>query len=117
MAKFTKFPIEIEDEEQNSRGKQVKAVSLPRPSSWKLYVDGAANQRGSGVGLVVVSPDKIIIRKSLRLGFSAINNKAKYKALLVGIVMVQKMGGKAVEVFLTQGLLEAKSRDSWMLEI
>ena len=116
MAKFTNFPIEIEDE-QNSRGKQVKAVSLPRPSSWKLYVYGTTNQRGSGVGLVVVSPNKIIIRKSLRLGFSAINNKAKYEALLVGIVMVQKMGGKAVEVFLTQGLLEAKSRDSWMLEI
>ena len=116
MAKFTKFPIETEDEKQNSKGKQVKAVSLPGPSSWKLYVYGTTNQRGSGVGLAVVSPDKIIIGKSLRLGFLAINNKAKYEALLVGIVMVQKMGGKAVEVFLdsrfiggqVKGQLEAR---------
>ena len=51
------------------------------------------------MGLVVVSPDKIIIDKSLRLGFSATNNKAEYEALLVGMAMVQKLGGKSVEVF------------------
>ena len=51
------------------------------------------------MGLIVISPDKIIIEKSLRLGFSATNNEAEYKALLVGITMVQKMGGKIVEIF------------------
>ena len=65
----------------------------------ELYVDGAANQRGSGVGLVLVSPEKITIEKSLRLNFSATNNETEYEALLMGMVMVQKMGGKAVKVF------------------
>ena len=69
-------------------GKSVGMISLQEPLSWKVYVDGAANQRGSRVGLVVVSPERIIIEKSLRLGFSATNNEAKYKALLVGITMV-----------------------------
>ena len=32
---------------------------------------------------VVISPNKIIIEKSLKLGFSATNNEAKYEALLV----------------------------------
>ena len=54
---------------------------------------------GSGVGLVLVSPEKITIEKSLRLGFSATNNKAEYEALLEGMFMVQRMGGKAVETF------------------
>ena len=40
------------------------------------------------MGLVVVSPERIIIEKSLRLGFSATNNEAEYEALLVGMVMV-----------------------------
>ena len=31
-----------------------------------------------------MSPDRITIEKSLRLGFSATNNEAEYKALLVG---------------------------------
>ena len=51
------------------------------------------------MGLVVVSPEKIIIEKSLRLGFLATNNEAEYEALLVGMVMVQKMRGRIVEMF------------------
>ena len=62
-------------------------------------MDGAANQRGSGVGLVLVSPEKITIEKSLRLSFLATNNEVEYEALLMGMAMVQKMGGKAVKVF------------------
>ena len=49
--------------------------------------------------IVLISLEKITIEKSLRLDFSAINNKAEYEALLVGMTMVQKMGGKAVEIF------------------
>ena len=51
------------------------------------------------MGLVIISPEKIILEKSLRLGFSAINDEAKYEALLVRMTMVQKMEGKTVEMF------------------
>ena len=51
------------------------------------------------MGLVLVSPEKITIKKSLRLNFSATNNEAEYEVLLRGMVMVQKMGGKSVRVF------------------
>ena len=51
------------------------------------------------MGLVLVSPEKITIEKSLRLGFSATNNEVEYEALLVGMAMVQRMGKKAVEMF------------------
>ena len=68
--------------------KLVGVVSLQGPLSWKVYVDGATNQRGSGIGLVVVSPEGVIIEKSLRLDFSAMNNEAKYKALLTRMAMV-----------------------------
>ena len=51
------------------------------------------------MGLVLISPEKVIIEKSLRLGFSATNNEAEYEALLMGMNVVQKMGGKVVELF------------------
>ena len=51
-------------------------------------MDGAANQKGSGVGLVLISPEELVVEKSLRLGFSATNNEAKYEALLEEISMV-----------------------------
>jgi len=51
------------------------------------------------MGIVVISSEKIIIEKSLRLGFSTTNNEAEYEALLVEMAMVQRMGGKVVEMF------------------
>ena len=53
-----------------------------------VYIDGVANHRGSGVGLVLISPERTIMEKSLRLGFSATNNEAEYEDLLVGMTMV-----------------------------
>ena len=80
-------------------GKLAGMVSLQEPLSLRVYVDGAANQRGSGVGLVLISLEKITIEKSLRLGFLVTNNEAEYEVLLVGMTMIQKMGGKAMEIF------------------
>ena len=57
--------------------KSVRMISLQEPLFWKVYVDGAVNQRGSGLGLVIVSLERIIIKKSLRLGFSATNNETE----------------------------------------
>ena len=51
------------------------------------------------MGLVLVSLERITIEKSLRLGFSATNNEAEYEALLEGMSIVQKLGGKAVNMF------------------
>ena len=99
VVEFVEPPVEIVAEEQNMDGKLVGVIFMLEPPCWKVYVDGAANQRGSGVGLVLVSPKKAIIEKSLRLGFSATNNEAEYEALLQGMAMLQKMGGKVVEMF------------------
>ena len=51
------------------------------------------------MGLILISPKRIIIEKSLRLRFSTTNNEVEYEALLVGMTMVQRMGGKVVEIF------------------
>ena len=72
------------------------------------------------MGLVLVSLKKITIEKSLRLGFSATNNKAEYEALLMGMAMVQRMGGKAMEMFSNSRLVvgqvngELEARDERM---
>ena len=105
VAEFAEPPIEIVAEQSNADGKSVSVISAPGPLGWKVYVDGVANQRGFGVGLVLVSPEKTIIEKSLRLRFSATNNEAEYEILLQGMTMVQKMGGKIVEIFLDSRLV------------
>ena len=122
MAELAEPPIEIVTEQRNVDRKSVGVNSAPGPPCWKVYVDGAVNQRGSGVGLVLVSPEKTIIEKSLRLGFSATNNEAEYEVLLQGMAMVQKMVGKIVEMFSDLRLVvgqvkgELEARDARMQE-
>ena len=100
LAEFAECLEEMNVEKHGMDEKLVGLIFAQCSTPWEVYVDGAANQRRSGVGLVLVSPEKITIEKSLRLGFSATNNEAEYEILLMGMVMVQKMGGKMVEVFL-----------------
>ena len=90
--------------------KLVGTISVQEPLSWKVYVDGAVNYRGSGVGQVLISLERIMIEIFLRLGFSDTNNEAKYEALLVGMIMVQKMSEKAVEVFADSRLVMGQVR-------
>ena len=101
-------------------GKSVGKISLQEPPVWKVYVNGVANQRGSRVELVLISPKKLTIKKSLRLGFLAMNNKVEYEAFLEEMSMVQRMGGKAIKVFSDSRLVigqvgrELEARDERM---
>ena len=99
MAEFTLPKIEELLSVGNMDEKLVGTISQYRLPTWEVYVDRASNQKGLGVGLVLISPEKIVIEKSLRLDFSATNNEAKYEALLEGMAMVQRMGGKSIKLF------------------
>ena len=120
MAEFAKCPEEMEGGSEKLDEGLVGVACVQCLPPWELYVDGAANQRGSGVGLVLVPPERITIKKSLRLNFSATNNEAEYEALLMGMMMVQKMGRKTVRVFSYSKLVvgqvrgDLEARDSRM---
>ena len=120
VAKFAEPALKEMSTTQNMDEKLVGTISLQEPPFWKVYVDGVANQRGSGVGLVLISPEKLTIEKSLRLGFSNTNNEIEYEALLEEVSMIQRMGGKAIKVFSDSRLVvgqvggELEARDERM---
>ena len=119
VTEFTEPPIEELESAENMDEKLVDTISQYRLPAWEVYVDKASNQKGSGIGLVLISPEKVIIEKSLRLDFSATNNEAEYETLLIGMAMVQRMSGKSVEVFLDSRLVsqvkgEFKAKDERM---
>ena len=66
-------------------------------------MDGAVNQKGSRVGLVLISPEKLIIKKSLKLGFSATNNEAEYEALLKDCPWFREWGESRLQCSQIQG--------------
>ena len=123
MAEFAEPLLEEEVRMQDMRIKLVGAISREEPICWRVYVDGATNQRCYGVGLVLISPERITIEKSLRLDFSVTNNEAEYEALFEGMSTVQKLGGEAVDMFLDSRLIvgqvngELEVRDKKMQDI
>ena len=88
VAEFAECPKEVEVGSKKLDEGSIGVASVQCPPPWELYIDEATNQRGSGVGLVLVSLERITIEKSLRLKFSATNNEAEYGALLMGMMMV-----------------------------
>ena len=110
MVEFTEPEIEELPSNGNMDEKLAGTISQYCLPTWEVYLDGASNQKGSGVGLVLMSPKKVVIEKSLRLDFSVTNNEAEYKALLEGMVMVQRMGGKSIKLFLDSMLVVGQVR-------
>uniref|UniRef100_A0A804HWW3 Uncharacterized protein n=1 Tax=Musa acuminata subsp. malaccensis TaxID=214687 RepID=A0A804HWW3_MUSAM len=77
------------------------------PEAWVLHVDGSANSKGAGAGLVLLAPDGRLFERSLRFGFQATNNEAEYKALLAGLRLALEMQVVAIHV-LTDSQLVAE---------
>ena len=58
---------------------------------WRLSVDGAANAQGSGVGLILTSPNGIDVEYALSFGFQASNNEAEYEAVIAVLNLAHSM--------------------------
>ena len=52
-----------------------------------LNVDGASNNKGSKIKIILTTPEGTIIEQSYTLGFPATNNEAKYEAVIAGLRM------------------------------
>ena len=113
MAEFTELEIEELPSDRNMDEKLVGTISQYCLPTWEVHVDGASNQKGSGVGLILMSPEKVVIKTSLRLDFSATNNETEYEALLEGMAMVQRMGGKFIKLFSDSRLVVDQVREKF----
>ena len=65
---------------------------------WRLFVDGAANAQGSGVGLILTYLEGIDIEYALRFGFRASNNEAEYDAVIARLNLAHSMEVDQLEV-------------------
>ncbi|XP_074374144.1 uncharacterized protein LOC141714528 [Apium graveolens] len=68
-----------------------KKQELPHPR-WTLHVDGAVNNNGSGVGIVLITPEGHRLMSAIHFKFYAINNDAEYEALINGLKLALEVG-------------------------
>ncbi|XP_064966932.1 uncharacterized protein LOC135613841 [Musa acuminata AAA Group] len=91
---------EDEDPEQPSEG-------------WVLHMDGSANSKGAGAGLVLLAPNGRSFEHSLRFVFQATNNEAEYEALLAGLRLALEMQVGAIHVLTDSQLVAEHLSDGY----
>ena len=82
-------------------------------STWKLSVDGALNAQGSGVGLILTSPEGIDIEYALRFGFNTSNNEAEYEAVIAGLNLAHSLEVDHLKVYSDSQLVVRKIEDTY----
>ena len=56
-----------------------------------MSFDASYSSSGSGVGIVLVSLEKIVHPHAIRLEFSCTNNEVEYEDLIHGMILAQEM--------------------------
>lgn len=86
-----------------------------------MYFDGAANEKGAGIGAVIVSnADALHYPIATKLKFDCTNNMAEYEACIIGLEAALDMNIEKLIVFgdslLRKSLENGKSKTpSWFL--
>ena len=80
---------------------------------WRLSVDGGVNAQGSGAGLILTSSEGINIKYSLRFGFQASNNEAKYEAVITDLNLAHLMEVDQLEICSDSQLVVRQIEDTY----
>ena len=78
-----------------------------------MYVDGSSNEGRSGAGLILVSPEGHQIHYALIFEFKALNNEAKYEALIAGLNVTKEMKVESLEIYSDSQLVVCQIIDEY----
>ena len=64
-----------------------------------MYFDGAVNNRGADISVILITQEGEMIPMKKRLEFEVINNQVKYDACVFGLEALCKVGAKDITVY------------------
>uniref|UniRef100_A0A2N9IV34 Uncharacterized protein n=1 Tax=Fagus sylvatica TaxID=28930 RepID=A0A2N9IV34_FAGSY len=106
--------IRIKDTVQCPAKQRPKRIRPNVRSWWKVYVDGASNAKGSGTGMVIITPNETVIEQSIRLDFKTSNNEAEYEAVLAGLRSAKTLGVRRLIVYCDSLLVASQINEEYM---
>ena len=95
-------PEEVEEIQRDFLDEDIIGIEV---ESWKMYFDGATNQNGSGIRVLLISPKGTHIPFSCRLNIPATNNAIEYKAYIMGLQAALGLRMKKLEVYSDSALI------------
>ena len=91
-----KNPVEGDDVKEEFSDEVILDIEL---GAWKMYFDGAVNQYGNRIGVLLITLEGSHIPLAVKLNFEATNNMAEYEACIARMEALQELEVKEVEVF------------------
>ena len=77
-------------------------------------MDGASNENGSKVGMMLISSEGHKIHCAPRFGFAASNNEAKYEALITGLRLVIEQWAHNLKIYNDSQLVVNQVNDIYL---
>ena len=81
-----------------------------------MYFDGAVNQFGVGVGIILLTPEGKVVPITKKLAFKVINNEAEFKAYALGMEVLIALGVTEVKIFWDSILVINQKMEEWDLK-
>ncbi|GJZ50939.1 zinc knuckle CX2CX4HX4C containing protein [Tanacetum coccineum] len=91
-----------------------RAQNKDDAEKWTLFTDGASNSKGSGAGLVLISPSGTEFTYALCLNFTSTNNDEEYEALLAGLRMAAKIKLQVIDVKVDSKLVASQINGNYV---
>ena len=82
----------------------------------KLYFDRAINNRGAGLGVILVMPKGETIPMAKNLDFKVTNNMAEYEACIYGVEVALAAGAKDLLVYGDSLLIISQANEEWKVK-
>ena len=74
-------------------------LGLIEVQTWIMYFDGAVNNRGASIGVILISPEGEIIPMAKSLEFEVTNNQAEYEACMFGLEALRSAVAGEITVY------------------
>ncbi|GJU02471.1 gag-pol polyprotein [Tanacetum coccineum] len=94
--------------------KKLQTKSTPTPRAWRLYLGKETIEEGSGVGIILVSPDENMHSYAIRLKFNTSDHAIDCETLLAGLAASVSKGMKDLHVFMDSPKLIAQTEVNHM---
>ena len=78
-----------------------------------MYFDGAVNNRGAGIGVILISPEGETIPMAKRLEFEVTNNQAEYEACIFRLEALRSTGAGEITVYGDSMLVVKQISNEW----
>ncbi|XP_073019294.1 uncharacterized protein [Primulina eburnea] len=77
----------------------IEMIQHGKEEVWRIFVDGASNLSGCGVGVVLIAPSGENIKLALKIDSRVTTNEAEYEAVLAGLQAVREVGASQVIIY------------------